>query len=580
MEFWGRGETMDKKQIAKTLEAIADMMEIRGENPFKCIAHRNAARTLETTEGSLEELIESGRLRELKGIGESIANKIIEMYRTDRSTTYEELRAEIPEGVLEMLTLTGVGPKKAKALWEQLGIKSIGELEYACNENRLVTLPGFGQKTQEKILQAIAFQKKQAGRFLCNVAWEAATVLLDHLRKHKEVIRSEIGGSLRRRRETIGDIDLLASSDAPEALMKHFIKSPGIAEVLAHGATKSSVRMEQGIQVDLRIITDEEFPFALNYFTGSKDHNTALRGRAKKMGFKLNEYGLFHGASERSEKCRDETAIYKRLGLDYIEPELREVMGEIEAAENGTLPHLVEEKDIKGLVHVHSTDSDGVLSVEQVAKAAQKRGYEYVALCDHSKSAAYAHGLSPERVRAQHKAIDKLNKSAQGIRILKGMEVDILGDGSLDFEDKILATFEVVVASIHSRFNLSREEQTKRLLRAVANPHVHMIGHPTGRLLLSRDGYDVDLDALIDAAARHHKIIELNAHPFRLDLDWRYCIRAQRKGVLVSINPDAHSEADMDYVRYGVGIARKGWCEPSGVANAAPLDKFLRLLKK
>jgi DNA polymerase (family 10) len=570
---------MDKKQIARTLEVIADMMEIRGENPFKCNAHRNAARTLDALEEPLEELIESGRLTELKGIGESLAHKIIEMAQTGHSTVYDELAKEIPEGVLEMLSLSGMGPKKAKAVWEQLGIKSIGELEYACQENRLIELPGFGQKSQEKILKAIEYHKRQAGRFRCDVAWEIGTALLAHLRKDKKVIRSEIGGSLRRCKETIGDIDILASSDSPDVLMKHFLKSPGIEDVMAHGPTKSSVRMEQGIQVDLRIISDAEYPFALNYFTGSKEHNTALRGRAKKMGHKLNEYGLFRGESERSEKCADEAAIYKRLGLAYIEPELREDTGEIEAAEKGTLPHLVEEKDIKGLIHVHSTWSDGVLSIEQMARAAKKRGYEYVAICDHSQSAAYARGLSPARVREQHKEIDKLNKAGLGVRILKGIEVDVLSDGSLDFDNKVLATFELVVASIHSRFNLSREEQTKRLIRATANPNVHMIGHPTGRLLLSREGYDVDLDALIEAAAKHRKIIELNAHPFRLDLDWRYCIKAQRKGVRISINPDAHNEADIDHVRFGVGIARKGWCEPSGVVNAAALKEFLRSLR-
>jgi len=568
---------MDKKEIARMLETIADMMEIRGENSFKCNAHRNAARVLDGLEEPLDQLIAAGRLTELKGIGESLARKIIEMHQTGRSTVYEHLCAEIPESVLEMLSITGFGPKKTKAVWEKLGIKTIGELEYACLENRLVELPGFGEKTQEKLLKAIAFHKKQAGRFLCNVAWETGMGFLEHLRKHKKTFLAEVAGSLRRRKEIVGDIDLLAASDSPDAVMDHFLKSPGIEEVLAHGPTKSSLRMESGIQVDLRIVAREEFPFALNYFTGSKDHNTALRGRAKKMGLKLNEYGLFPGDSERSEKCSDEAAIYKRLGLAYIEPELRENMGEIEAAEKGALPRLVAEDDMKGLIHVHSTWSDGKLTIEQMARAAKKRGYEYVAICDHSRSAAYARGLTPDRVAEQHKEIDALNKAGLGIRILKGTEVDILGDGSLDFDDKVLKKFDLVVASIHSRFNLSRDEQTKRLLAALAHPAVHMIGHPTGRLLLSREGYDVDLDALIEAAAKHRKIIELNAHPYRLDLDWRYCIRAARKGVLISINPDAHSEGEIDYVRYGVGIARKGWYEASGVANAAPLDGFLRI---
>ena len=569
---------MDKRQIAHTLEAIADMMEIRGENPFKCNAHRNAARTLESLEVPLDEMIESGQLTQLKGIGHSLAEKIVEMAETNRSTAYEQLRTEIPEGVLEMLSISGFGPKKAKAVWEQLGVKSIGELEYACIENRLVELPGFGQKTQDKILKAIAYYKKQAGRFLCDAAWETGTVLLARLRKHKKTIRAEIAGSLRRRKEIVGDIDLLASSSAPDVAMNHFLKSDGIEEVLAHGPTKSSVRMEQGIQVDLRIVADKQFPFALAYFTGSKEHNTTLRGRAKKMGFKLNEYGLFPAKSNRSKACADETAIYGQLGLAYIEPELREDVGEIEAAEKGALPRLVEERDIRGLIHVHSQWSDGALSIEQMGRAAKKRGYEYIAVCDHSQSAAYAHGLSPQRVREQQSEIDRLNKTGLGVRILKGIEVDILADGSLDYDDKVLATFDLVIASIHSRFNLPREQQTKRLTRALAHPHVHMIGHPTGRLLLSREGYDVDLDALIEAAAKHGKIIELNANPFRLDLDWRYCIRAARKGVRISINPDAHDETGIDDVRYGVGTARKGWYEKSGVANAGSVEEFLRML--
>lgn len=570
---------MDKKNIARRLESIADLMEIRGENPFKCNAHRNAARTLESIPESIDDLIDSGGLTQLKGIGKSLAEKIIEMARTGRSTVYEELAAEIPEGVVEMLSISGFGPKKARAVWEQLGLSSIGELEYACKENRLVELPGFGQKTQEKILKAIGYYKKQVGLFLCDVAWKTGTELAERIRTHKTTLRAEIAGSLRRRKEIVGDVDLLASSRSPEALMEHFIKSPGVEEVIARGPTKSSVRMEQGIQVDLRIVSDEQFPFALAYFTGSKEHNTALRGRARKMGFKLNEYGLFRGDGDRSEACADEPAIHKRLGLAYIEPELREDMGEIEAAEQGALPRLVEEGDIRGLIHVHSTWSDGKLTIEQMARAAAERGFEYVAICDHSRSAAYAHGLSPERVREQHKEIDGLNKKNLGVRILKGIEADILAGGELDYDEKVLKTFDLVIASIHSRFNLPREQQTQRLLRAVANPHVHMIGHPTGRLLLSREGYDVDLDALIGAAAEHGKMIELNANPFRLDLDWRYCIRAMRQGVRISINPDAHDAEGIEDFRIGVGIARKGWCEASSVANASPLKAFLSALQ-
>lgn len=572
--------TMDKKEIARTLESIADLMEIRGDNPFKCNAHRSAARTLEALDEPLEDLVESGRLTELKGIGKSLAEKIVEMVESGRSSEYESLSAEIPEGVVEMLGISGFGPKKARAVYEQLGIESVGELEYACRENRLVELSGFGKKTQEKILQSIEFHKRQVGRFLCDDAWEAGEALLERMRSHKKTIRAEVAGSLRRRKEVIGDIDLLVSSEDPEAVMKHFLKSDGIDEVLAQGPTKSSVRMDKGIQVDLRVVADRQFPFALAYFTGSKEHNTVLRGRAKKMGLKLNEYGLFPDDSEKSQKCADEAAIHERLGLKYIEPELRENMGEIEAAEEDRLPDLVEEDDIRGLIHVHSNWSDGVLSIEQMALAAKAHGYEYVAICDHSGTAAYANGLTPDRVAKQHEEIDRLNKRDLGIHIFKGTEVDILGEGKLDFDNKVLAKFDLVIASIHSRFNLPRAQQTKRLLEAIRNPHVHMIGHPTGRLLLSRDGYEVDLETVIDAAAEHGKIIEINANPFRLDLDWRYCIRARRKGVMTCICPDAHNEAGIDDTRYGVGIARKGWYEAKGVANALTLKEFQRLIAR
>jgi DNA polymerase (family 10) len=571
---------MNKKEIARIFDAMADMLEIRGEVAFKCIAYHNAARTLETIEEPIEDLVAAGRLTELKGIGKSMAEKIAELVGTGKCRAYEVLAAEIPEGVRAMLVVEGLGPKKIKTLYEELGIKSVDELEAACLEGRLVALPKFGEKTQQNILRALRFRQKQTGRFHVHKALELGAKMLEHVRTHKKVLRSEAAGSLRRRKEVIGDIDLLASSEAAEEVMKHFLKSDEIEEVLAHGPTKSSVRLYAGIQVDLRIVSDEQFPFALAYFTGSKEHNTTLRGRAKKMGLKMNEYGLFPEGSDRSEPCADEAAIYRRLGLPYIEPELRENMGEIEAAERGQLPDLVRLEDIVGLVHVHSDWSDGAHSLADWAEIAHREHFEYVAVCDHSKSAAYAGGMPAARVREQHKEIDRLNARGIGVPILKGIEVDVLADGSLDYDDKLMSTFDLVIASIHSRFNLSRAEQTERLARAAANPFVHMLGHPTGRLLLSREGYDVDMEAVIDTAARHGTMIEINANPLRLDLDWRPGITASRKGVRTSVNPDAHDRNGIGDIAYGVGIARKGWFAKSLVANALPLSGFLESLKK
>ncbi|MBI4714370.1 MAG: DNA polymerase/3'-5' exonuclease PolX [Nitrospirae bacterium] len=563
---------MDRKEVGHILEEIGILLELKGENPFKCNAYHAAARTLEALEGDLAEQVRTGALKEVKGIGKALFEKISELVTTGRLPYYEELRGSIPAGLLEIIKLPGVGPKKAKALHDLLGIASVGELEYACVENRLVDLPGFGVRSQEKILEGIRYYKKAQGLHLFPAALTEAEILTAALRKVPGVTRADYAGSLRRRKEVIRDIDLVAAARDPGRVMDAFAALPEIQTVLAKGETKAGVLLHSGIQADLRVVSDAEFPFALLYFTGSKEHNTALRGRARRLGLKLNEYGLFR--EEEPLPCRDEDAVFARLGLTPIPPELREDMGEIEAAEKGRLPQLVEPGDVRGVSHGPTTASDGGADLREMVLKAKNLGYRYVGISDHSRSAHYANGLSVERVRAQHREIDKLRKEIPGIAIFKGIESDILADGSLDYPDEILATFDFVIASIHSRFQMTEREMTDRILRAVANPYTTMLGHPTGRLLLSREGYAVDLKKIIDAAAERKVVIELNANPYRLDLDWRLCRYTHDRGVRVSINPDAHSPEGLEDTVYGVGIARKGGLTKDDVLNTMTAEKI------
>lgn len=571
---------MDKQGVVDILEQIGTFLEIKGENPFKCNAYHNAARQLEMYDGTLEHLISSGDIDGIKGIGKSIAEKITTLAKSGKLQYYEELRKAVPPGLVEMLDIQGFGPKKAKAVYEKLGIKTVGELEYACRENRLLDLDGFGLKSQQKILQGIEFLKKRVGQFHFNVAHAAAQVLYEALRAHAKVIRVSLAGSIRRHKEIVRDIDILVSAKDNKAVMDTFVALEPVEQVVAHGDTKSSVTLKSGINADLRAVSDKQFPYALYYFTGSKAHNIAVRTRAKHMGIKINEYGLFKGKRETLIPCKDEEGIFKAVGLHYIEPELREDTGEIEAAEKGDLPKLVEERDLRGVLHVHTDYSDGVVPLKAYLKAAKERGYEYIGIADHSKSAAYAHGLTEQRVREQQQEIDALNKSARGVRLLKGIEVDILPDGSLDYSDKVLASFDFVIASVHSRFNMSEAEMTRRIITAMKNKYVSILGHPTGRLLLARDAYPLDMAAVIEAAAKYHVSIELNAHPFRLDIDWRWCKRAKDYGVKISINPDAHELQGLNDTQYGVGIARKGWLSATDILNALPFDKLMRELRQ
>lgn len=575
---------MEKKAIAGVLDEMGTLLELQGANPFKSRAFHNASRAVEGLTKDLPTLIESGELREVEGIGEKIALVITELVQRGKSKDYDELRSSFPPGVPDMLRVPGLGPKKVKVLYEKLNIKSLAELEQAANADKLSSLDGFGEKTQQNILKGIQSLKIRGEKSLYPKAADAAERVFRALMKRKEIIRGEIAGSLRRKKEIIGDIDIVISSkdQSRAALMDAFTSHPDVAAVIAKGETKSSVVLNAGINCDMRIVDDAEFPFALNYFTGSKEHNIEMRSRAKKFGWSLNEYGFSdidaeesRGKAKRIVKCKDEADIYKALKLEYVEPELRENMGEIEAAENGSLPNLVEYDDIRGTFHCHTKYSDGVNTLEEMAVAAKKLGWEYLGIADHSKVAAYAGGLSEEKLRKQFKEIDELNGRMKGFRLMKGTECDILPNGDLDWSDKVLSSFEYVVASVHSTFNLTEAAMTKRIINALKNKHVTMLGHPTGRLLLSRDGYPVDMIQVIDCAADYGKIIEINAHPLRLDLDWRLCKYAKEKGVMIAINPDAHNIEGLHDVQYGVGIARKGWLEPRNILNTQSLKDVL-----
>lgn len=568
---------MDKREIAQILSEIAAVLEIKGENPFKIRAYENAARIVDGL-SDLGELVESGKLTSIKGIGKNLADHITELYKTGHLKEYEKMVKTIPEGLLEMLSIPGVGAKKVKVFWEKLEVTNIGELEYACQENRLRDLPGFGQKSQDKVLQGILYLKKHQGRYLYPYVLAAALPLYNALAKDKNVIRLEIAGSLRRKRETIKDIDLLVSTKSPKKVMDKFTKLKDVDSIVAKGETKSSVVLRSGINADLRCVTDQEFPYALHHFTGSKEHNTTMRSRSKKMSLKMNEYGLFKG--KKNIFCKDEEEIFKKLRLEFIPPELREDMGEIAAAEKNRLPDLIKEGEIKGMLHVHTRSSDGTNTVEDLALAAKKLGYTYLGICDHSQSASYAGGLKPKDVAAQHKEIDRVNKRVKGITVLKGIEADILADGGLDYKDSVLESFDFIIGSVHSRFSMPENEMTSRICNALKNPYLTILGHPTGRLLLAREGYALDMKKVIDTAAKYGKAIELNANPHRLDIDWRYGPYVKEKGVKIAVCPDAHDIDGMNDVLFGIGIARKAWLTKDDIINAWSLDKFLKWIKK
>lgn len=581
---------MEKADIVDILEEIAELLELKGENAFKVRAYSAGARALETLEEDLGTVIVEERLGDIKGIGKALVEKITSLHETGRLDYYDKLKASVPETMIEMLEIPGLGPKKIKKVYDELAVDSIDKLAAACQADQVAGLAGFGKKTQEKILAGIANREAYAARHHWAEAYAAAEPILAGLRRLKQVERAEHAGSLRRKMETVGDLDFLVASTEPAPIMDWFTAQPGIVEVTAHGETKSSIRLEGGLQADLRVVPPAQFFYALHHFTGSKNHNIRMRARALERGLSLSEWGLFpeetraskDDAPKPSERDPDpidgEADIFAQLELAYIPPELREDRGEIEAAEKDELPKLLEPGDIRGVFHNHTTASDGRATLEEMVWGAQDLGFEYLGIADHSKSSFQASGLNEERLLAQCEAIRALNETKKfKTYVFTGSEVDILSDG-LDFPDELMAQLDYVVASVHAGMTNDEAVMTRRLIRALENEHVTMLGHLTGRLLLKREGYPVDVPKVIDAAIANGKIIELNANPWRLDMDWRHWHKAAERGLLTAINPDAHDPAQLAFYINGVYAARKGWLQPQHVLNTRSLKEVKEYL--
>jgi DNA polymerase (family 10) len=569
---------METKQVAQVLDEMGTLLEVRGENAFRCRAYHNAAQALRTLPDDLSEMIADGSLAEVPGIGETMLDKITQLVTTGQLPAFEALKAETPPGLVALLRIPGLGPKKIKTLSDELRIEGLADLRAAAEAGKIAKLKGFGEKTEKAILEGLDFVESVGDRILQSKARRLVAPIFEAVKLQKGVIRAEVCGSLRRRLETIGDLDILFSAKAPKPVLDRFVALPEVAKVLAHGPTKASVRLDGGVQCDLRGVSDEQFPFALHYFTGSKAHNITMRRRAIEHGWKLSEYGL--EGPDGPIPARDEADLYKAFGLAYIPPELREDVGEFELAEKGKLPELVDLDDLTGTFHCHTDWSDGAATLEEMAEAARALGFKYLGIADHSRSAGYAGGLSVDRVKAQWEAIDALNEEyGKTFRLFKGTECDILADGSLDFPDKVLEGFDYVVASVHSQFKLGREAMTARVVRAVRHPKVTMLGHPTGRLLLARDAYAIDLDAVLAAAADAGTMVEINADPHRLDLDSLSARRAHALGVRIVINPDAHSTGGITNLDYGIGVARRAGLRAADVVNAQTPAKIAATLK-
>ncbi|HEX5492560.1 MAG TPA: DNA polymerase/3'-5' exonuclease PolX [Candidatus Udaeobacter sp.] len=581
---------MTKEEIAGVLEQIATLLELKDENPFKIRAYTNAARAIETFGANVADFQDEDAVAKIPGIGKSIALKIKELAETGSLKFFEELSAEFPTGILELFSLPGLGAKKIKALHDKLGVSSIEQLQKACEEGRVAGLAGFGETTQQKICGAIARRASHAGSFQFGQVAAEAEALRSDLAAHEAALQVEIAGSYRRRKEIVHDLDLLVATNEPGAITKLFVSHPLVESVIAQGPTKSSVRLRSGVQCDLRVVTTAEYPFALAYFTGNKEHNIDMRSRALKRGWTLNEYRLAVVPVDPKAKTkkspgkipnvRDEADLYRAVDLDFIPPELRENCGEFKAAEEHSLPKLIEKENLRGTFHCHTVASDGHNTLEEMAEAARELGLEYLGIADHSRSSVQGHGIPAEKLLEQVAAIRKLNKTFEGFRVFAGVECDILRDGSLDFPNDVLSQLDYVVASVHSVFNLPEPEMTRRVIRALENPFVTMLAHPTGRLLLKRDPYQIDIPAVLDAAAHTGTWIELNAAPKRLDLDWRWWPLAKQKGVKCVINPDAHRTARLQDLWFGIGIARKGWLTRDDVVNCLPLAKIEKALQR
>lgn len=575
---------MTREAAAQILERIALLLELKGENPFKIRAYKTGAEVVESYAGDIMQLAMENKLAGIKGIGDALRDKLHEMATTGKLEFYENLRSEFPESLFELFEVQGLGPKKIAALYTELGVGSIADLKRVCESGEAARLSGFGGKTVVKILESIAFRSGHASEFRVDQVYGLAMDILEALRSHPAVSRAEVCGSFRRGKETVHDLDFLCSTRKPEEVIECFVKLPMVEKVIAQGGTKASVYAPNGVQCDLRAVSAQEFPYALIYFTGSKEHNVELRQRALDQGWSLNEYAFTPVEGKESRplpSVHDEAELYRSLGLDFIEPELRENIGEFEAAEKGQLPHLIQLENLRGVFHNHTTASDGMASLREMAEAARDLGMQYLGIADHSKSSFQAKGLNETRLLAQIEEIREMNEEFEGhFRLFSGTEVDILKDGSLDFSDEILAQLDYCVASVHNVFNLPEAEMTQRIIRAIENPHVTMLGHVTGRLLLQRPSYAVNIPAIIDAAAETGTIIELNASAWRLDMDWRWWKLAKEKGVKCSINPDAHSTRGLQDVLFGIRSARKGWLTRKDVINCLPLGEVEKVLKK
>ncbi|TET72420.1 DNA polymerase/3'-5' exonuclease PolX [Candidatus Bathyarchaeota archaeon] len=566
-------------RVAEVLYEIGEILTIKGDR-FRSRAFNVAAQRVTALTENIDEIRARGKLQEIPGVGKSIAGIVEEVLDTGGSRQLEELRESLPRGVRELMELEGVGPKTAMRVQRELGIVSIDDLEAAAKAQRLRGLRGFGEKSEENLLRAIEEHRMMQGRFLLGAVLPVIDDLVSYMSASEASLEVEVAGSARRRRDTVGDIDLLVASNEAEDVVRRFVSMPPVIRVLSEGVTKSTVVLEKNLQVDLRVIPPEGYGAALQYFTGSKEHNVKLRTIAVKKGYKLNEYGLFDRETEEKVAGEDEEGIYRTLGMDWMEPELRENRGEMEAAMEGRLPDLVRLDEIKGDLHVHTTWSDGTATIEEMARATMDRGLEYIAICDHSKSLAIAKGLDEGRLREQMAEIDGLNEGLEGFTVLKGFECDIKADGSLDLPDSVLMDLDFLVASVHSGFRSDEREMTERVIKAVHNDHVSAIGHPTGRLIQKRQPYAIDIVEVFEAAASQGVMMEINAFPDRLDLDDVNCRTAMKRGVMMSIGTDAHALNQLDFLPMGVSVARRGWLEAKDVANTLSLKELLRVVDR
>ncbi len=560
------------QELARVFYDMANELELEGV-PWKPIAYRKAARAIETLSRNIREVWELGQLEEIPGVGEGIAKKIEEYIKTGRIQAYEDLKRARAADLSELLRIPGMGPKKAKRLYNELGIATIDQLEAAATAHRISSLKGFGKESEANILEGIALLRSSKGRFLLSHAWVISQNLVEQIQASGTIDRVMVAGSLRRMKETIGDIDILATAEYPEAVMDAFTTMPEVKMVFAKGPTKATIVTKTGVQADLRVVAPQSWGAALLYFTGSKEHNISLRGVAMKKGYKLNEYGLFKGDKAIARKTEEE--VYHKLGFSYIPPELRENRGELKAARKNQIPKLVTREDIVGDLHVHTKWSDGVNSLEEMAFAAKSLGYEYLGICDHSKSQTLAHGLDADRLFSQIARIEEINKAQKGFRLLKGCEVDIKSDGSLDFPDEVLKHLDFVTAAVHSGFKMTRQAMTARLATALENKYVKILAHPTGRLLQKRAPYEVDLEAVFQVAAEHKIIMEINAHPARLDLGDTGILQALDHNLTFSIGTDAHSVDQLNLMQFGIAQARRGWLTAPAIINTTPLIQLL-----